>query len=162
MSVPCMQPSFSTQVNKSSEQNFSACFAPSTKGISTVSVQPFTAIFPWIESTEIITRCLPIASQSSLKNSSFKKDSPSFGHSFQAAEPTITFSAPRLISSRAFFTLRIPPPTRTFPLRRICFKSSVFFVLPFSSVLRRAWSKSITATSPYLLKSEIKASASSR
>ena len=162
MSVPCIQPSFSTQVNKSSEQYFSASFAPSIRGISTVSVQPFTAILPLIASTEIMTRCLPIFSQSSFKNSSLRTDSPAFGFGFQAALPTITFSAPREINSRAFFTSRIPPPTRTFPRLSKDLSRAVFFVLPFSSVLRSAWSRSMIATSPYLSKSEIKESASSR
>ena len=159
--VPCIQPSFSTQVNNNSEQNFSACFAPSTKEISIVSVQPFTAIFPLIASTEIIILSLPIACTNSFKNSSLRTE-PFSGWEFQAAEPIITFSAPRLINSFARFTVRIPPPVRTFPLWRRLFNKGVFTVLPFASTFPKAASKSITATSPYKSNWEIRASASSR
>ena len=157
-----MQPSFSTQVNKSSEQNFSACFAPSTRGISTVSVQPLTAILPFIASTEIMILSFPIAAASSFKKSSFKTDSPGCGFVFHAAEPIITFSAPRLTSSRARFTVRIPPPVRTFPRWRSDFKRWVFTVFPFASTFPSAASRSITATSPYMSNWLISASASSR
>jgi len=162
MSVPCIQPSFSTQVNSSSLAYFSASRAPSMSGMFAVSVQPFTAMLPLIASTEMITRCLPIAASSSSRNAVFKIDSPSFRDVFHAADPMMTFSAPREISSRAFFTSRMPPPTRTLPFLSKDFKSAVLAVLPFSSVWRSAASRSMMATSPYLLKSAMRLSASSR
>ena len=73
----------------------------------------------------------------------------------------ITFSAPNEINSLARFTERTPPPVRTFPLRRSFFNNGVFTVSPFGFVFPKAASKSITATSPYLLKSLIKESESS-
>ena len=157
-----MQPSFSTQVKRSSEQYSSASFAPSISGTSIVSVQPFTAIFPFKASTPIIMRCFPIAATSSSKNSVFKTSELFSGFFFQALEPIITFSAPREINSRARFTERTPPPVRTFPLRKRLFKSGVFTVSPFGFVFPIAASRSITATSPYLSNSFIRASASSR
>ena len=156
-----MQPSFSTQVNKSSEQYFSAIFAPSIKETSIVSVQPFTAIFPFRASTPIIMRCFPIALTSSSRNSVFKTLLLSSGDFFQAEEPMITFSAPREISSFARLTEWIPPPVLTLPFLRRLFKSGVFIVSPFGFVWPIAASKSITATSPYLLNSFMRASASS-
>ena len=48
----------------------------------------------------------------------------------QAADPMITFSAPREINSFAFFTSLMPPPTRTFPFRKSDFSNSVFAVVP--------------------------------
>ena len=158
-----MHPSFSTQVNRSSLANSSAAFAPSTREMLAVSVHPLSAILPLIASTEIMTRCFPIASQSSLRNCVLRMGSFSVLRSaFHAAEPMMTFSAPSEISCRAFFTSRIPPPTLTLPLRSRDFSSSVFFVLPFSSVLRIAASRSMIATSPYVSNCAIRASASSR
>ena len=147
-------------MNKSSDANFSASFAPSISGIPIVSVQPFTAIIPLIESTEMITLCFPIVSTNSCKNSVLRIFPCARCSSVaQANEPIITFSAPREINSFACFTVLIPPPTRTFPFRKSDFKSSVFTVedFPFSSVwiFPSAASKSITAVSPYLLNSLI-------
>ena len=161
--VPCMQPSFSTHVNKSSSAYFSAAFAPSSREIPTVSVQPFTAIFPLIASTEIIIRSLPIAAVSSSRKAVLRI-SPFFCASAlaHAEEPTMTFSAPSEISSFARLTERTPPPVRTFPLRKRLFNKAVFGVSPFSFMFPSAASRSITATSPYKSKSLIRASASVR
>ena len=161
ISVPCIQPSFSTHVKSNSEAYFSASLAPSIRDTSIVSVQPRTAIFPFIASTEIIILCFPIAFSSASKKSVSKTDSPSIGFFFQAAEPIITFSAPKETNSLAFFISLMPPPTRTLPLRKIDFSNCVFAVFPLLSVFRKAASRSITATSPYLLKSAIKSLASS-
>ena len=148
MFVPCMHPSFSTHVKRSSEQYCSACLAPSINETSIVSVQPLTAILPLIASTEIMMRCLPIAFTSSSRNSVLRTVSPGLGSFFHALEPMITFSAPREISSLARFTVLTPPPVLTFPLRRRLFKRFVFTVFPFASTWPIAASRSITATSP--------------
>ena len=131
---------------RSSLAHCSACFAPSMSGIPAVSVHPFTAIIPLMASTEIITLCLPIA-----LCSSDKKPVSSFP-SFHAEEPIITFSAPSDISSLAFFTSRIPPPTRTEPFLRRLFNMGVLRVSPFCFpsliILPKAASRSMTAVSP--------------
>ena len=162
-----MQPSFSTQVNKSSEQYFSASFAAFISGIPLVSFQPLIAIIPSIASTEMMILCFPIVSASSSRKALFKispfaRSSPVA----QAALPMMTFSAPSEISSFACFALRIPPPTLTLLLCKRDFRSSVFAVVtrPFASVsvLPIAASRSIIAVSPNLSKSLMSSSALSR
>ena len=166
-----MQPSFSTQVKSSSPAYFSAARAPSKSGMPLDCVQPFTLMMPSRASTAIIMRCLPIALTSSSKKSVFKTDCAPLpllrlsDPPAKAAEPMITFSAPKEINSFARFTVRMPPPARILPLRKRLASSAELGVCPLSgpsSVWVKAASKSITAVSPYILNSAAKESASVR
>ncbi len=74
----------------------------------------------------------------------FTEQAPSGdGGGRKAAEPTITFSAPRETSSFARFTSRMPPPTRTFPRRSSFFTIPEFTVMPGLLVFPRAASRSM-------------------